>query len=42
MQKFYKSLVWCTKYSQKINYITQMDCKSRDESNEPNYDVIRH
>ena len=19
-----------------------MDCKSRDESNEPNYDVIRH
>ena len=26
----------------KINHITQMDCKSRDESNEPNYDVIRH
>ena len=26
----------------KINRITQMDCKSRDESNEPNYDVIRH
>ena len=42
MQKFYKSLVWCTKYSQKINRITQMDCKSRDESNEPNYDVTRY
>ena len=41
MQNFYKSLVWCTKYSQKINRITQMDCKSRDESNEPNYDAIR-
>ena len=26
----------------KINCITQMDCKSRDESNEPNYNVIRH
>ena len=24
------------------NRITQIDCKSRDESNEPNYDVIRH
>ena len=24
------------------NRITQMDCKSRDESNGPNYDVIRH
>ena len=37
MQNFCKSLAWCTKYSQKINCITQMDCKSRDESNEPNY-----
>ena len=42
MQNFYKSLVWCTKCSRKINRITQMDCKSRDESNECNYDVIRH
>ena len=33
---FYKSFVWCTKYSQKINRITQMDRKSRGESNEPN------
>ena len=36
MQNFYKSLAWYTKYSQKINRITQMDCKLRDESNEPN------
>ena len=36
MQIFYKSLVWCTKCSRKINRITQIDCKSRDESNEPN------
>ena len=42
IQIFCKSLAWCTKYSQKINRITQMDCKSRDESNKPNYDVIRH
>ena len=42
IQNFCKSLPWYTKYSQKINRITQMDCKSRDESNEPNYDVIRH
>ena len=33
---FYKLLVWYTKYNQKINRITQMDCKSRDKSNEPN------
>ena len=26
----------------KINHITQIDGKSRDESNEHNYDVIRH
>ena len=38
---FCKSLV-CTKCSKKLNRITQMDCKSRDESNEPNYDVIRY
>ena len=42
MQNFCKSLAWCTKCSQKINRITQMDCKSRDESNESNYDVISH
>ena len=41
-QKFCKSLAWCTKCSQKINRITKMDCKSRNESNEPNYDVIKH
>ena len=34
-QNFCKSLAWCTKYSQKINRITKMDCKSRDESNKP-------
>jgi len=33
---FCKSLAWYTKCSQKINRITPMDCKSRDESNEPN------
>ena len=33
---FCKSPAWYTKYSRKINRITQMDCKSRDESNEPN------
>ena len=32
-QNFCKSLAWCTKYSQKINRIIQIDCKSRDESN---------
>ena len=42
MQKKFKSLVWYTKYSQKINRITQMDCKLRDESNEHNYGVIGH
>ena len=35
-KKIYKSLAWYTKCSQRINHITQMDCKSRDESNEPN------
>ena len=39
--KFYKSLSWYTKCSRKINRITQMDCKSRDESNEPNQNVIQ-
>ena len=33
---FLKSLARCIKCSRKINRITQMDCKSRDESNEPN------
>ena len=42
MQKFYKSLAWCIKYSQKINRITKIDCKSRDEFNKLNQDVIRH
>ena len=42
IQNFCKSLVWCTECSRKINRITQMDCKSRDESNESNYGVIRH
>ena len=42
IQKICKSSAWCIKYSRKINRITQIDCKSRDESNEPNYDVIRH
>ena len=37
--KFCKSLAWCTKYSRKINRITQMDCKSRDESNVPNQSI---
>ena len=41
-QKFYKSLAWYTKCSQKINHITQMNCRSRDESNESNQGVIRH
>ena len=41
MQKKFKSLKWHTKCSKKINRITQMDCKSRDESNESNYDMIR-
>ena len=36
MHFFVNRFAWCTKYSRKINYITQMDCKSRDESNEPN------
>jgi hypothetical protein len=35
-QIFCKSFVWGTKCSQKINHIIQIDCKSRDESNEPN------
>jgi len=35
-QNFYKSLAWCTKCNQKINRIAQIDCKSRDESNESN------
>ena len=35
-QKKFKSLAWYTKCSRKINCITQMDRKSRDESNEPN------
>ena len=42
MHNFYKSLAWCIKCSRKINRITQMGCKSRNESNEPNQDVIRH
>ena len=35
-QNFCKSFAWCTKCSKKINCITQIDCKSKDESNEPN------
>ena len=41
MQFFCKSLALCTKYNQKINRITQMDYKSRDESNESNDELIR-
>ena len=42
MQNFYKPFAWYTKCNQKINRITQIDCKSREEFNEPNYDVIKY